>query len=61
VDGVVSVVPPEETEKLIRAAHAAGVRRIWMQPGAESASAVALARSLGMAVVAGECIMLYPG
>jgi len=61
VDGVVSVVPPEETEKLIRDAHAAGVRRIWMQPGAESPAAVALARSLGMTVVDGECIMLYPG
>jgi uncharacterized protein len=61
VDGIVSVVPPEETEKLIRAAHAAGVRRIWMQPGAESPAAVALGRSLGMSVVDGECIMLYPG
>jgi hypothetical protein len=61
VDGVVSVVPPEETEKLIRDAHAAGVRRIWMQPGAESPAAIALGRSLGMSVVDGECIMLYPG
>ncbi len=61
VDGVVSVVPPEETEKLIRDAHAAGVPRIWMQPGAESTAAVAQARSLAMSVVVGECIMLYQG
>ena len=60
VDGVVSVIPPQETEILVREAGMIGIRRVWMQPGAESERAIALGKELGMAIVAGECIMLHP-
>ncbi|MEJ2190369.1 MAG: CoA-binding protein [Acidobacteriota bacterium] len=32
VGGVVLVVPPEQTEKLVRQAKEAGIQRVWMQP-----------------------------
>lgn len=60
IDGLVSVVPPEVTETLVRSMAESGIRRIWMQPGAESAAAISLCRQHGIAVVAGECIMLFP-
>ncbi|MCU0453529.1 MAG: CoA-binding protein [Bacteroidetes bacterium] len=59
VDGVVLVVPPAESEKLVREAHAAGIRRIWMQQGAESPAAVQFCREHGMSVIAGECLLMF--
>lgn len=59
VGGLVLVVPPAETEKLVRAAHDAGIRRIWMQQGAESPAAVQFCRDHGIAVVAGECLLMF--
>jgi len=59
VGGVVIVVPPRETEKVVREAEAAGIRRVWLQPGAESPGAIAFCESHGLAVVHGECIMMF--
>ena len=58
VDGLVLVVPPQQSEILVREAHAAGIRRVWMQPGAESADAIRYCEDHGMGVVHGECIMI---
>jgi len=59
VDGAVLVVPPSETEKVVREAAAAGVRRIWMQQGAESEEAVRFCRERGIDVVHGECSLMF--
>lgn len=59
VDGVVIVVPPKETEQVVREAEAAGIKRVWMQPGAESPEAIAFCEARGIAVVHGECIMMF--
>lgn len=59
VGGVVLVTPPAETEKLVREAVALGVRRVWMQQGAESADAIAFCEREGVAVVHGECILMF--
>ena len=37
VDGVLIVVPPAQTEQVVREAAEAGIHRVWMQPGADSA------------------------
>lgn len=58
-DGLVLVVPPAETERLVREAHAVGIRRIWMQQGAESPEAVGFCREHGMTVIAGECLLMF--
>jgi uncharacterized protein len=60
VDGVISVVPPQETEKLVREARAMGISQVWMQPGAESPAAIAFCVREGINVVANECIMTFP-
>jgi len=55
----VVVVPPLVTERVVEELGAAGVKDVWMQPGAESAKAVARAEELGIAVVSGgPCVMV---
>jgi predicted CoA-binding protein len=58
-EGVIIVVPPSETERVVRDAHAAGITRVWMQRGAESADAVQFCEEKRMNVVAGECILMF--
>jgi len=56
------ITPPTATEQVVREAHAAGVRHVWMQPGAESDEAVRTAELLGMNVIAGgPCVLVVLG
>lgn len=59
VDGVIVVVPPDQTESVIKDAAAAGIKRIWFQQGSESSSAVDLCGAHGLQAVAGKCIMMF--
>lgn len=59
VDGLLLVVPPAVSSALVREAAAAGIRRVWFQPGSFTPEVVRLAEELGLHVVAGECIMLH--
>jgi predicted CoA-binding protein len=59
VDGVLIVVPPKETEQVVREAADAGIRRVWMQQGAESAAAIRFCEENGISVVHGECILMF--
>lgn len=61
VGAVVMVVPPEITLQLIDDAIQTGVKQIWMQPGAESQAAIDRCHASGIAVIHGECIMMYAG
>ena len=46
----------------MREAHAAGVKHVWMQPGAESDVAIRTAEDLGMNVIAGgPCLLVVMG
>lgn len=57
--GVVNlVVPPPETLKVVRDCFEAGVKRVWMQPGAESEQAVQWCRDHGLKVVFHACAMV---
>ncbi|MFO0275734.1 MAG: CoA-binding protein [Planctomycetota bacterium] len=41
---------------------AAGCRRLWFQPGAEDAGAIAAARAAGLSVIAdGPCVLVALG
>ena len=51
VDGVVIVVPPAETEKVVREADAAGIKNVWMQQGAESDEAVQYCQAHGEGIM----------
>jgi hypothetical protein len=59
VGGLVLVVPPEQTEKLVQEAREAGIARVWMQQGSESAQAISYCREHGIDAVHGECIMMF--
>lgn len=59
IHGVSIITPPTVTERLVEQVEAAGIRHIWMQPGAESDRAVERAESLGLNVIAGgPCILV---
>lgn len=59
IDGVSIVTPPKVTEQVVEQAVARGVRNIWMQPGAESPSAIDAARRAGANVIAGgPCVLV---
>jgi predicted CoA-binding protein len=59
VGGVVIIVPPEQTEQVVREAAAANIKRVWMQQGAESAEAISFCSDNGIEVVHGECILMF--
>ncbi len=64
-DNVISlsvITPPQVTEKIVQTAAAKGIKNIWMQPGAESADAVAFCREHGTNVVSGgPCLLVELG
>ena len=59
VGGALLVVPPAQTETVVREAAAAGIRRVWMQQGSESPAAVAWCAEHGVEAVHGECILMF--
>ena len=61
VGGVVAVVPPAQTEKVVRDAAAAGIKRVWMQQGANSPAAVEYCHEKGISEVHDECILMFAG
>lgn len=54
----VLVVPPAVSERLMPELAAAGIQRVWLQPGAESPEALVAAELAGLQVVHGACIMM---
>lgn len=62
IDGLSIVTPPAVTEQIVEEAARAGITRIWMQPGAESAAAVRRAEELGLEPIAGgPCLLVELG
>ncbi|UCH63495.1 MAG: CoA-binding protein [Fidelibacterota bacterium] len=57
--GVLIIVPPNQTEQVVRDAAAAKIPRVWIQQGAESEEAVRFCEEHDMDVVAGECILMF--
>jgi predicted CoA-binding protein len=62
VTGISVITPPKITEAVVKEAIAAGVKHIWMQPGAESTAAIREAEAAGVEVIAnGACILVVVG
>lgn len=56
------ITPPAVTEKVVEEAIRKGIKNIWMQPGAESATAVQRCEQAGINVIAdGSCILVVLG
>lgn len=58
-DVVDLVVPPAVSEKMVQEAHRLGLKRIWMQPGAESQAAIDYCLSHDIQVVYDACAMVH--
>ncbi len=59
VHGVSIVTPPTVTEQIVEQAAAAGIRHVWMQPGAESDAALRRAEELGLETIGGgPCVLV---
>lgn len=62
VVGLSLITPPAISERVVKEAIAAGVKRLWFQPGAESAAAIAEAEAAGLEVIAwGPCLLVVAG
>ena len=58
VEGAVIVVPPDQTERTVRTAVAAGIRTVWMQPGAESEDAIRICEENGLCAIHNACVLV---
>jgi uncharacterized protein len=59
VDAVSIITPPPVTEKVVEQAIQRGIKNIWMQPGAESDTAIQSAEQAGANVISGgPCVLV---
>ena len=58
-EGALVLTNSLQTEGVVRDAAEAGIRSLWIQQGCESAGALELARQKGLAVVSGDCILMF--
>lgn len=62
VESISVITPPNITEQVVEMAARKGIKNIWMQPGAESDTAVEACRRNGINVIAdGSCILVVLG
>lgn len=62
VESISIITPPPVTEQVVEDAIAGGVKNIWMQPGAESRTAIQKAKDAGINVIAGgPCLLVVLG
>lgn len=62
VEAVSIITPPPVTERVMDDVIAAGVKHVWMQPGADSPGAVHKAREAGLNVIfGGPCLLIEIG
>jgi predicted CoA-binding protein len=62
VQSISIITPPPITEKIVGQAIEKGIKHIWMQPGAESSTAIEECRNNGITVIAGgPCILVQLG
>jgi predicted CoA-binding protein len=59
VGGVVVCVPAAQAEGVLNQAGALGMKRVWLQQGAQTSQLVALGEQLGLEMVSGKCILMY--
>jgi len=52
------VTPPAVTEKIVEECSEIGIKKVWLQPGAESEKALSFCADNGISVIHGLCIIL---
>ena len=56
-DVVDIVVPPEITERIVKQCDKMNIKKVWMQPGSESAKAMEFCEDNGIKVLSNVCVM----
>lgn len=56
--GISIITPPPITEQIVEQAASLGIKHLWMQPGAQSARAIALAQQHDINCIAGDACIL---
>ena len=59
-DLVITVVPPDITEKVVEQCNKLGIKNLWMQPGSDSAKAVKKAKEYDINAIT-ACFMVKEG
>lgn len=58
IDVVIFVVPPKITENILQEVKKMGITKVWMQPWAESKSAIQYCEKEGIECIHNACIMI---
>ncbi|MBU2591003.1 MAG: CoA-binding protein [Nitrospinota bacterium] len=58
VEGAVMVIPPPKTEKALIDVARAGIKMVWMQPGAESEEGIKYCEENGISLIYEDCVMV---
>jgi predicted CoA-binding protein len=59
VDAAVLVVPPLVSNEVVKDAHSAGIKMIWMQQGSESDECIKYCEENGISIICKECILMF--
>lgn len=59
IDTIVTVVKPEQTDKVVREANELGINQIWMQFGSSSESAKKYCEENGIDVIDNQCVIMF--
>jgi predicted CoA-binding protein len=59
VDGAVIVVSTQQAEKVVQDAVKVGVKRVWLQQGSESKTAIQMCEENGISVIHHHCILMF--
>lgn len=59
VDGLILMTPPYQTEQVLQEASGLGIRRVWIQQGAETNAAIQYCEQHSINEVHGRCILMF--
>jgi len=59
VESALIAISPDKADTVINDAIEKGIKRIWFQQGADFSAPAAKAKSAGIEVVSGKCILMY--
>jgi predicted CoA-binding protein len=59
IDGIITIVPPAETEDVIRVAFDLNITNVWMQQGSSSKDAINFCKEKEINFISDECILMF--
>ena len=59
IDGIITIIPPSETEEVIQVAYDLSINNVWMQQGSASNNAIKFCKEKGINFIFNECILMF--